>query len=214
MSRLAQRLVGRIADNRRADSLAWKARRKRWEWLGQYFPLAEMRVLDLGGTANSWSLSPVQPAELVILNANPEHKDDAILGDACDPPAELRGERFDLVFSNSVIEHVGGHDRRQAFADVVKAFAPHHWIQTPNRYFPVEPHWLFPGVQFLPTGWKALVACKWPYGWVSPADRNTAIRESLGIELLTATELHFYLSDSEILRERAAGFTKSLIAVR
>ena len=28
-------------------------------------------------------------------------------------------------------------------------------VQTPYRYFPVEPHWLFPGLQFLPMGLRA-----------------------------------------------------------
>jgi hypothetical protein len=32
--------------------------------------------------------------------------------------------RFDLVFSNSLIEHVTGHYRRQQFADVIVRAAP------------------------------------------------------------------------------------------
>ena len=83
-----------------------------------------------------------------------------VLGDACDLPSALRGQRFDLVFSNSVIEHVGGHSRRAAFADSVHALSDHHWVQTPYRYFPLEPHFLFPGFQFLPLRAKAEVTLR------------------------------------------------------
>jgi hypothetical protein len=164
-----------------------------------------------------------------------------VAGDACDLPDELRHERFDLVFSNSVIEHVGGHTRRVAFADSVHALGEHHWIQTPNRYFPIEPHMLFPGAQFLPAGVRARVIRRWPVGhirramsygdWpgpsrageVFPAETGAALGEVpvyhtmrgvLSIELLTAAELGFYFPGSTIVRERLAGVSKSLIAVR
>lgn len=63
---------------------------------------------------------------------------------------------FDLVYSNSVIEHVGGHARSCDFAGMVKTLARRHWgVQTPYRYFSIEPHWLFPGLQFLPQSARA-----------------------------------------------------------
>ena len=55
---------------------------------------------------------------------------------------------YDVVFSNSLLEHVGGHAQRAALAREVRSLAPRHWVQTPYRYFPLEPHWLFPGMQF------------------------------------------------------------------
>jgi hypothetical protein len=74
----------------------------------------------------------------------------AISGDACDAREPVGGDEFDLVFSNSLIEHLGGHMQRRRFADVVRAMAPRYSVQTPYRYFPVEPHWVLPGMQFLP----------------------------------------------------------------
>jgi hypothetical protein len=76
----------------------------------------------------------------------------------------LSTERFDLIYSNSVIEHVGGHWRRERYAETVHHFADHHWIQTPYRYFPVEPHWLFPFFQHLPISVKATITARWPMG--------------------------------------------------
>lgn len=52
---------------------------------------------------------------------------------------------------NSPLEHVGGgHERRLRFAESVHALADRHRVQTPYRYFPIKPHWLAPGMQFLP----------------------------------------------------------------
>lgn len=47
---------------------------------------------------------------------------------------------YDLVYSNAVIEHVGGRNEQQRFV-AEHARVGKHWIlTTPNRYFPVESH--------------------------------------------------------------------------
>lgn len=55
----------------------------------------------------------------------------AIQGDACDVPQQLRGERFDLVYSNSPLEHVGGDVERKILADNIHPFADRHWVKRP-----------------------------------------------------------------------------------
>jgi hypothetical protein len=115
----------------------------------------------------------------------------------------------------SVIEHLGGHWRRMAFAQSVRRLGDRHWIQTPNRYFPLEAHWLFPGFQFLPSAAKARVSRLWPVGAFGEAPPGyDHLRPALDHELLTASELRWYFPDLEIRRERLFGLTKSLIAVR
>ncbi|HEX4060865.1 MAG TPA: UDP-N-acetylmuramoyl-tripeptide--D-alanyl-D-alanine ligase [Streptosporangiaceae bacterium] len=81
----------------------------------------------------------------------------------------LRGSlrHYDLVFSNSLIEHVGGHERRERFADTVHQLSGAYWVQTPYRYFPVEPHW-HPARSFCPSR----CAPKWSGAGRSPI--NTA----------------------------------------
>jgi hypothetical protein len=95
-----------------------------------------------------------------------------VVADACNPvlPAPLSAERFDLVYSNSVLEHVGDHYRRQQFTETVHRHGTHHWVQTPYRYFPVEPHWLFPGLQWLPVRARIAVSQHWPLGHVPAPD--------------------------------------------
>lgn len=222
-ARVTQRLVGM-----EGGSLSARARARRFGMLLDRFPeLAQMRVLDLGGEPHTWRAAPVRPREVVLLNLGwqtgrqeAELGDDGawmsvVAGDACAPPASLRRERFDLVFSNSVIEHVGGHARRRAFAAAVHDLAPAHWVQTPNRYFPLEPHWVCPGFQFLPPRAQARVMRHWPVGNYSARawTREEALRLVLGTELVSETQMRFYFPASDILHERFAGLTKSLIAV-
>jgi hypothetical protein len=207
-----------LNDPRVEGSLSSRFRNRRWHELLQAFPdLAAMRVLDLGGTVDHWESGPVKPSEVVLLNLGGDAYTGPgirmIHGDACDPPEELRSEKFDLVYSNSLIEHVGGFSNRMAVAENVHAFAPRHWVQTPYRYFPIEPHWLFPGLQFLPVPLRVKAAQRWPLGWSQPKGRDN-VAHVLNVELLTRTEMHFLFPDSEIAEERAAGLCKSLIALQ
>lgn len=212
-----------IADHSSASSLAAKFRNARWSLLLRRFPnFEQMRVLDLGGTIGAWQAAPVRPHHVTLVNLSPEdgpvdeRQFAAIEGDACDPPPELRSQHFDLVYSNSAIEHLGGHARRSAFAQYVETAAPHHWVQTPYRYFPIEPHWLFPGFQFLPVSTRCLISRRWRLGWYSRPgeERATVVEGVLEIELLSATEMQHYFPTSELLQERLLGLTKSLVAVK
>jgi hypothetical protein len=218
---LSRRVSRAVANPYEPSSLGARRRRGRWDELLRRFPeLARMRVLDLGGDLRAWRLAPVRPRELVLLNRFEQTGDDgdgaveALVGDACSPPPELRRERFDLVYSNSVLEHVGGHDRRLAFAASVHELGDAHWIQTPYRYFPIEPHWLCPGLQFLPVRARAEVTLRWPLGGYSEVrEPDEAVRWVLATELVSVTEMRHYFPASEIWHERFLGMTKSLVAV-
>lgn len=159
------------------------------------FPeLDAMKVIDLGGGAPP-------PAGHVW-------------GDACTAD-ELFAERsFDLVVSNSVLEHVGGYHRRQEFARAVHWLADRHWVQTPNLYFPMEPHWLFPMMQFLPFDLRVLIARRWHLGHVRAGTIDQAIAEVASCELVSASELRHLFPGSILWRERLLGVTKSLVAIR
>jgi hypothetical protein len=122
-----------------------------------------------------------------------------VRGDARALPFEDRS--FAIAYSNSLIEHIDPADRPR-FAAEIRRVAGRYWVQTPNRRFPIEPHVLLPGFQFLPERvqrrlWK-LGVLRIPY---EP------------IHLLDASELRELFPDAVILHERFAGLTKSLIAV-
>jgi hypothetical protein len=217
MARLTDALTRRTVDAYRPDTLSGRARLRRWEDFGQTFPeISDLQVLDLGGDARAWRTAPVRPAHVTLLNIFEQKVDEpwmtSLVGDACDPDFELPAA--DLVYSNSVIEHVGGHWRRERFAEAARSKG-RYWVQTPNRYFPIEPHFMVPWLQHLPRGAQAKLVVAWPMGnHGDVSDPDQALRDALEIELLSKTEMEFYFPDAEIQPERIAGLTKSFIAVK
>ena len=204
-------------------SLIRRAHERRWHEFAKRFPdVADMRVLDLGGTAASWLEGRVRPSHLSLVNLPDEASRAArqaadvpwievVAGDACDTGA--RWGRFDLVYSNSVIEHVGGHERRKRFADTVHRHADSHWVQTPYRYFPIEPHYRLPFIQHVPVSVAARMMRAWPYAAVGEAQRKDPVADVLSIELLSFAEMRHYFPASEVIRESFLGLPKGLIAV-
>jgi hypothetical protein len=205
-------------------SLGAKARLRRWETFRDAFPtIVNLRLLDLGGTVEMWHRAPVRPHHVTVLNlVEPGASDDdgivPVFGDACHAADALAkagvDTEFDVVFSNSLIEHVGGHARRSELARQIHQLASRHWVQTPYRYFPLEPHWLCPGMQFMPAAARVKVAMCWPLVHTRPKNIDQARDDVLWTELIGVTEMRDYFPTSTILRERLLGATKSLIAVR
>lgn len=218
MASLGERISDRTVGAYTRGSVSANARARRWVEFSKTFPeIEQMTVLDIGGDARAWRLSSVRPAHVTLLNIFPQEPEEpwmsAISGDACALPDDL--PEVDLVYSNSVIEHVGGHWRRERFAQGIRDAAPRYWVQTPYRYFPIEPHFLFPGLQYLPRGAQAAALRRWPLGsGRRVADREDAMTRVLDIELLSISEMQAYFPDADLHKERIGGFVKSLIAVR
>jgi hypothetical protein len=202
------------------SSVGESYRAKRWALLRELFPRIEsMTVLDLGGRPGMWLRAPFQPAALHIVNlqAPPSDFPDWMRvdrGDACALEPEVMSNHYDLVFSNSVLEHVGGHAQRARFADNVRNLGDAYWVQTPYRYFPLEPHWLFPGFQFMPLNVRAQISRRWPLVHFPQENQEASVRRVMDIELISKTEMHAYFPDSDLHSEKIGGMTKSLIAVR
>ena len=99
------------------------------------------RVLDIGGGAFPWSY--IKPsAKITVLNLDlPESIIDHpgiefVAGDALYIPFSPMA--FDLVFSNSVIEHVGDYAQQQQFAMGMLSAGKQLYCQTPNKWFPIN----------------------------------------------------------------------------
>jgi hypothetical protein len=202
------------------NSLGSRRRQQRLLWLAATFPdLADMSVIDLGGRLGIWRHAPVRPKRVHMINLAAPPEDlpewaDFDLGDACALPAHIASRRYDLVFSNSVIEHVGGHERRERFAESVHLLAGAHWVQTPYRYFPIEPHWLAPGMQFLPVTVRTWYGHRWPLGFRQDKTRQQVLDRVLNVELIDRTQMRYYFPDSSLRMERVFGVPKSMIAYR
>lgn len=200
------------------ESLAHHFRRQRTaEFLRRFPDLSRMRVIDLGGTVDWWMSFPVRPTSLTVVNLDVQESRVPYIqvhtGDACSAAIRELGT-FDLVFSNSLLEHVGGPSRRLSLSQNIHNLAKQWWIQTPYRYFPIEPHWVFPGQQWLPLAARARISRHWHLGHMRSDSHRQAVSDCLHTELLSLTEMRFLFGGSEIWKEKVLGLTKSLVAIR
>lgn len=176
-------------------------------------------VLDIGGTPECWDLMAVRP-RLTLLNT-PRAAEEVgaacwVAGDGRALP--FRDGAFDVVFSNSVIEHVGDRESQLRFAREVARVGRAYWVQTPNRWFPVEQHLLTPLVHWLPRRWQRAIVPRCTV-WsllvrVTPDRRRFFLDHYLtDVRLLGAGELRGLFPGARVIRERLLGWTKSLVAV-
>ncbi len=77
---------------------------------------SETRVLDVGGTPSIWALLPVKP-RITFLNMPQGIGScagfDFVFASGCEMP--FPDQSFEIVFSNSVIEHVGDGEQQRRF---------------------------------------------------------------------------------------------------
>jgi len=202
------------------NSLGARRRARRAKWLTDTFPdLDQMSVIDLGGRVETWRRAEVRPKHVHVVNLEDQSGEvedwaEVDFGDACALPDKIASRHYDLAFSNSVIEHVGGHERRLRFAETIRNIADNYWVQTPYRYFPIEPHFVAPGMQYMPLAVRQRYAHRWPLSHTKPTDREDALDTMLWVELIDKTQMRHYFPDSRIRSERLLGLTKSMIAIR
>ena len=123
------------------------------------------------------------------------------VADGCALPFEDRS--FDWVFSNAVIEHVGGRTRQECFANEIQRVARKgYFVATPDRHFPVDPHTLFPFYQFLSPAWQAR-ACQFSPGY---------LRSYETIDLLSAQDLRSLFPSAIVRKIGLALFPNNLVA--
>jgi len=182
---------------------------------------SETRILDVGGTPFNWELLDVRPRVTIVnmpraREAFDEHFT-CVFADGRRLP--FADQSFDIVFSNSVIEHVGDFENQRQFAAEIARVGRAYWVQTPNRGFPVEPHLLTPLLHFLPAAWQRRIARRFTV-WAlierpSPDRWEFYIEHYLrDIRLLDAGDMERLFPGVEIVRERLGGVAKALIGVR
>ena len=183
-------------------------------------PQSSERLLDVGGYPWCWP-PETRRAQITLINVAfpPEAKTattgafDLVVGDGCALP--FADGAFDIVFSNSAIEHLGTWERQQRFAAETRRVGRRLWVQTPAREFFLEPHLFAPFVHWLPRSWqRRLLRYGTLWGWFIRPDRTQIDAFLTEVRLLTFGEMQRLFPDCTILRERFLGLTKSYIAVR
>jgi hypothetical protein len=189
----------------------------------------QARILDLGGSASywnrvGWDFLQAHGVSLTLLNhvasefdvsAAGRAPDDLrmVVGDACDL-ADYPDQAFDIVHSNSVIEHVGDWTRMQAFARETRRVGVRHYVQTPYFWFPIEPHFYrAPLIHWLPRPLQTDILSAYSAGQVGRLDRDAAIRKLDFTRLLDKRQVRSLFPDARLLEERVGFLTKSLIAI-
>lgn len=133
-------------------------------------PSSQQTILDVGGTHDLWVQIGYNGQIVFLSLEDPElYRVRHTIITGC---SYIQGDRrcidfpensFDIVFSNSVIEHVGGWEKQKAFAHETSRVEKRYWIQIPNKNFLIEPHFNFPLFQFLPLSTRVRVAAYWPF---------------------------------------------------
>lgn len=209
-----------IVDLRNPTSLANRLRQRRFAFFEGLLATVDrpIRVLDVGGTPAFWEARGYAgrtDVEVVLFNLESfpvRHPNlSSVVGDAADLGRFADGS-FEVVFSNSVIEHLGTLARQRRMAAEVVRVGRRYFVQTPNFWFPLEPHFLVPGFQFLPVRLRVDLLRRFSLGhYARTADPVAAEHAVRLIRLMTRRELRAAFPGGQIWSERVAGLTKSFI---
>lgn len=212
----------RFADNGRAASLANSFRRKRFELFRSLIaPLPRpIRILDVGGEENFWRQMGVTESDglditLLNLDAPPVSLPflKSLRGDGRNL-AQFADRSFDIAFSNSVIEHVGDYADQEKMAREMQRVGKIYFVQTPAKWFPLEPHFLFPFFAVLPQPVRLFLVRNFDLGWYKKIpDRTEAQKFLRGFQLLDEAGMRRLFRGGGLKKERFLGMTKSFISI-
>lgn len=189
--------------------------------IAESFPLLfdeKARVLDVGGGAYPWEeLKP--KAHITCVNLGKPHSVpngcnwEFLEGDGT--KLAFHDASFDLVFSNSVIEHVGGFNEQKMFAAEMLRVGKKVYFQTPNKWFPIEPHLIGAFIHLLPfCAARKLVRYFTIWGLINKPRQAEIDGFLSSINLLTKSEVKSLFPGCNLISERFLGLSKSFIAIR
>ena len=224
------KLIHALQDNSDPNSLVSRFRRARSRRIvalieAIHTEKGTVSIIDLGGEARYWhlfDLDLLKRSNVHITLVNPGGVDDVwdnelftvVDGDATHL-AQYADHSFDLVHSNSVIEHVGDWVRMEAFAAECRRLAPRYYVQTPYFWFPVEPHFSSLFFHWRSEQSRARALMRRPHGFSQRAtDIGMAMRDVQHARLLDKTQFCFLYPDGSHYDEKIGPLTKSLIVVR
>lgn len=223
-----------LVDYNNPNSLGSKLRRRRFAQIERMVRKTltaqpRCRILDIGGTANYWRLMNedlLDSCDVAIVNLEvPKGHDpwsDAPqrgqfsfhIGDA--RQLDFPDESFDIVHSNSVIEHVGTFADMQKLVAESRRIGRFFYVQTPYFWFPIEPHFGLPLIHWLPVPLRSKLLIRFGDGY---RRRFKGVAEAMelieSINLIDRAQARALLMDGERLEaERVLGLAKSLLLLR
>lgn len=235
MSRI-QNAVTAPAIPRRADpyrdktSLEFRFRARRFEQIQRMIQdildeNGSAHILDLGGTETYWLIGEefIQDnrdrLQITMVNTEAQILKQpglfTCVRHSATDPALFREQAFDLVHSNSVVEHVGIWKDMTMFADNVRRLAPRYYVQTPNYWFPFEPHFRTVGFQYLPERVRVMMLRRFALGFFQKFTSDEDAWNTVWHHRLISTrQMRKLFPDAMITHEKVLHLNKSIVAVR
>jgi len=200
-------------------SAPFRGRRMK-RFLDLFNPSSGTTILDVGGYPLTWKGIKSKPS-VTVLNIHPIDyalgPDDppisTVIGNGCS--LDFPDKSFDIIFCNSVIEHVSTWERQQELARECRRVGKSLWIQTPARSFFIEPHLLTPFIHYLPRNLQRRLMRNFTlWGLLSRPTPERVDELMAEIRLLNRREMACLFPDCDLTKERVLGLVKSYIAVR
>jgi len=231
-TRLATRLGNLLRRAAVRSSTACRNRRARL-FLDRFRPSATDEIIDLGGGKGGYlagilpyrgnvTIADIDPAVLKIAADTYGFNTVCLDGSATFPIAD---REYDVVFCSSVIEHITGpreiifdilyskqfavsaREAQANFAAEIRRIGKRYFVQTPYKYFPVEPHSFLPFfIVWLPRRWQIKLLAFTGRHWIKQVQAD--------FRLLTIKQMRELFPDAEILLERYCGLVKSIVAIK
>ena len=215
MAESAHRSVNRKGYSRFAVFFMRRFRKRRLKFFSSTFPPSACRtVLDVGGTSQIWDMLD-ESYDVTLLNDDPRELEPSrhrcVVGDG--RSLQFPSNSFDLAFSNSVIEHVGTWEDMQRFAAELQRVGKSFYCQTPNKWFPVEPHLGTLLLHWWPRLLNLFFVTRYLtlWGLMNKPSREQVAKSLANIYLLTRRDLEQLFPGATIVSERFLLFSKSYI---
>jgi len=116
-------------------------------------------------------------------------------------------DHFDIVFCNTVVEHVGCNLEQKKFIEEICRMGKRIFVTTPNYWFPLDPHTLIPCVHWLPQKIKYWIYRKLGRGFWANINHLNLLASKRFLSLFPkGIKVRLY-------KQRMFGITSSLIAL-
>ena len=190
-----------------------------------------VRLLDIGGTFAFWERMGLrQEHQLSVSLLNNHHIDksqidyspcydyiDNVYGDA-NELTRTDFANYDVVFSNSMLEHLDSKTSQERLTAEILASGKPFFIQVPNKYSLIDPHFPHPFVPFFAAYPKTLQTRLLTIGAFGGGEKYRSLEQARErfkyYNPISRGQIRKLLPPAHIITERHLGIPMSIIAMR
>jgi hypothetical protein len=188
------------------------------------------RLVDLGGTVRfweNWGLAKQPLLDVTLVNNHDRDKHHANDTIALPNLRRISADvltlsaadfaQYDVIFSNSLIEHLPGRELQQRLARAIVESGRPYFLQTPNKRSPLDPHFPRPYVPFFAAYPRALQARLLSWSALGSGSASPSYAAALArldnYYPLTTREVRQLFPEARIVIERPLGVPLSIVAM-